>query len=138
MILQQTEEIARFHRGMLALIADKQHPVFVLHRKFHHLRSLPERVQTGFINDQIRALRRQLVLVLQKHCHRLCQFKIFAAQHIHRRIGRSNHMDIVHAAFFEAFAEFLQGGSLARSGNAAKDRERIFRLHNLIDHLNLR
>ena len=64
MILQQTEEIARFHRGMLALVADKQYPVFVLHRKFHHLRSLSERVQAGFINDQIRALRRQLVLVL--------------------------------------------------------------------------
>ena len=47
-------------------------------------------------------------------------------------------MDIVHAAFFEALAELLQGGGLARSGNAAKDRERIFRLHNLIDHLNLR
>ena len=46
-------------------------------------------------------------------------------------------MDIVHAAFFEALAEFLQGGGLARSGDAAKDRERIFRLHNLIDHLNL-
>ena len=64
MILQQTEEIACFHRGMLTLVADKQHPVFVLHRKFHHLRSLPERVQTGFVNDQIRAFRRQLVLVL--------------------------------------------------------------------------
>ena len=64
MILQQTEEIARFHRGMLALVADKQHPVFVLHRKFHHLRSLPERVQAGFVNNQIRAFRRQLVLVL--------------------------------------------------------------------------
>ena len=47
-------------------------------------------------------------------------------------------MDIVHAAFFEALAEFLQGGGLARSGDAAKDRERIFRLRNLIDHLNLR
>ena len=47
-------------------------------------------------------------------------------------------MDIGHSAFFEALAEFLQGGGLARSGNAAKDRERIFRLHNLIDHLNLR
>ena len=46
-------------------------------------------------------------------------------------------MDIGHAAFFEALAEFLQGGCLARSGDAAKDRERIFRLHNLIDHLNL-
>ena len=46
-------------------------------------------------------------------------------------------MDIVHAAFFEALAEFLQGGGLARSGDAAKDRERIFRLHDLIDHLNL-
>ena len=64
MILQQTEEIACFHRGMLTLVADKQHPVFVLHRKFHHLRPLPERVQTGFVNDQIRAFRRQLVLVL--------------------------------------------------------------------------
>ncbi len=47
-------------------------------------------------------------------------------------------MDIGHTAFFEALAEFLQGGGLARSGDAAKDRERIFRLHNLIDHLNLR
>ena len=64
MTFQQTEEIARFHRGMLALVADKQHPVFVLHCKFHHLRSLSERVQAGFINDQIRAFRRQLVLVL--------------------------------------------------------------------------
>ena len=46
-------------------------------------------------------------------------------------------MNVDHAAFFEALAEFLQGGGLARSGDAAKDRERIFRLHNLIDHLNL-
>ena len=46
-------------------------------------------------------------------------------------------MDIGHAAFFEALAEFLQGGGLTRSGDAAKDCERIFRLHNLIDHLNL-
>ena len=47
-------------------------------------------------------------------------------------------MDIGHTAFFKALAEFLQGGGLARSGDAAKDRERIFRLRNLIDHLNLR
>ena len=47
-------------------------------------------------------------------------------------------MNVGHAAFFEALAEFLQGGCLARSGDAAKDCERIFRLYNLIDHLYLR
>ena len=122
---------------MLPFIPYKQHPVIIFHCKFYHFCTLPQRVKTGFVYNQIRPLRRQFILILQKHSYRLGGFKVFASQNIHRRIGRCNHMDIFYSTFFQTFAKLLQSGSFSGSGDAAENHKRIFVFQNIIDNFDL-
>ena len=99
-------EIAAFDSGMLFGVADEQHPVVVLIGKPDDLRSFPERIQTGFVNDHIAAFRR-LPRRLQKTCDGTRQLEAFAFQNIDRAVGRSDQIDMPHSAAAEAPAQFL-------------------------------
>ena len=57
MMLQQPEEVTTLHRGMLSGIADEQHPVVVLVGDPDYFGAFTQRVQAGFIDDYVTAVR---------------------------------------------------------------------------------
>ena len=90
MFLQQPEKVAALHGVMLSGIADEQHPVIILQRELDDPGPLRQRVQSGFVDNQIRSFRRQCLRILQKTRNGLGVGKFLLFQNIHRRIGRSD------------------------------------------------
>ena len=133
---QQTKKIAAFDGGMLFGVADEQHPVVVLIGKPDDLRSFPERIQTGFVNDHIAAFRR-LPRRLQKTCDGTRQLEAFAFQNIDRAVGRSDQIDMLHPAAAESPAQLLQRRSFPGTRHAPEQVVPVFRLQQRMNDSSL-
>ena len=125
-VFQKPEKIAGFNRIVLPGIAHEQHAVIVFPRQFQDLITLAQRIQTGFVDDDIRPFRR-LFRGQKEARNRLRLLESFLLQNLRCGVGRSHHNDVFHASGTQSAAELLKRRSLPGTRHSAEQIEPVRR-----------